>query len=116
MRRTGQGGLDGLKHRSEKCEGPGGGGLDGLKNHNGKCERPGRWGDQRLFEITHVCIMHRAHTNIHIYVNNVHFKTCLMDIFPLGCDHRFVITIAFHNFFPTTYVPTINLIVLLMKH
>jgi hypothetical protein len=53
---------------------------------------------------------------IHIYVNNVHFNTCLMDIFSLGCEHRFVITSAFHYFFPATYVPTINLIVLLVKH
>ncbi len=53
---------------------------------------------------------------MHIYVNNMHFKTCIIDIFPLGCDHRFVITTAFHYFFLATYVPTINLIILLVKH
>jgi len=30
-------GLDGLKNRSEKCEGPAGG-LNGLKNRSEKCE------------------------------------------------------------------------------
>jgi hypothetical protein len=63
------GGLDGLKNRSEKCEGPGEGGqrgkepkwemrwtrrggVDGVNNRSGKCEGPS-WrggGDQRLFE------------------------------------------------------------------
>jgi len=74
------GGVDGLKNRSGKCEGPVGG-LDRLKNWSGKCEGPGRggprgkepeWemrrigvmgGDQRLFEITHMCIMHGVHTS-----------------------------------------------------
>jgi len=37
-------GIDGLKNRSGKCEGPGGGGLDGLKNRSGKCEGLGRGG------------------------------------------------------------------------
>ncbi len=31
------GGIDGLKNRSGKCEGPVGG-IDGLKNRSGKCE------------------------------------------------------------------------------
>jgi len=71
-------GLDGLKNRSEKCEGSRGGSRR-VKNRSGKCEGP-RWGgDQRLFEklkvffknqkhepniveITHLCIMHGAHT------------------------------------------------------
>jgi len=62
------GGIDGLKNRSGKCEGPAGGarqvkepewemrrtgqgGLDELKNRSEKCEGPGwRGGDQRLFE------------------------------------------------------------------
>ncbi len=57
----------------------GGGGVDGVKNRSEKCKGP-RWGgDQRLFEkikvflknqkhepniveITHLCIMHEAHT------------------------------------------------------
>ncbi len=61
------GGIDGLKNRSGKCEGPVGGinglknqsgkcegpaeGLNGLENRSGKCEGPG-WGggDQQLFE------------------------------------------------------------------
>ncbi len=59
----------------------GGGGVDGVKNRSGKCEGPGRrGGDQRLFEkksffknqkhqpniveITHLCIMHRVHTSV----------------------------------------------------
>jgi hypothetical protein len=45
-------GIDGLKNRSGKCEGPAGG-IDRLKNRNEKCEGPGRGGgggDQRLFE------------------------------------------------------------------
>ncbi len=32
-------GLDGLKNRSEKCEGPGEG-VDEIKNRIGKCEGP----------------------------------------------------------------------------
>ncbi len=62
-------GLNRLKNRSGKCEGPGeggqrgkepewemrrtgrGGGVDGVKNRSGKCEGPGqRGGDQWLFE------------------------------------------------------------------
>ncbi len=59
--RRGGGGLDGLKKRSGKCEGPTGwaqrvkesewemrrtgrGGVDGVKNRSGKCEGPGRRG------------------------------------------------------------------------
>jgi hypothetical protein len=40
MQRTGRGGLDGLKNRSGKCEGPGGA-VDEVKNRSGKCEGPG---------------------------------------------------------------------------
>jgi hypothetical protein len=57
-------GINGLKNRSGKCEGPGGGdrrvkkpkwemrrtgrgGLDKLKNRNGKCEGPGGGGGRR---------------------------------------------------------------------
>ncbi len=77
--RTGRGGLDRVKNRSGKYEKPGEG-VDGVKNWSGNCEGPGRWGDQRLFEkikvflknqkhepniveITHLCIMHGAHTS-----------------------------------------------------
>jgi hypothetical protein len=38
MRRTGRGGLDGLKNRNGKCEGPGGGGVDGVKNRSGNAK------------------------------------------------------------------------------
>ncbi len=55
------GGLDGLKNRSEKCEG-GGGGTNGclkrkvfLKNQS---HQP------NIVEITHLCIMHGVHTSI----------------------------------------------------
>jgi len=48
MRRTGRGGIDGLKNRSGKCEGPARG-IDRLKNQSGKCEGPTR-GDRRLKE------------------------------------------------------------------
>jgi hypothetical protein len=44
MRRTGRGGVDGVKNRSEKCEGPRRGGIDGLKNRSEKCEGPMEWG------------------------------------------------------------------------
>ncbi len=37
------GGLDELKNRSGKCEGPGEG-FDKVKNRSGKCEGPGRGG------------------------------------------------------------------------
>ncbi len=57
------------------------GGVDGVKNRSGKCEGPRRGGDQWLFEkikvflknqkhepniveITHLCIMHGAHTSL----------------------------------------------------
>ncbi len=65
MRRTCGGGIDRLKNRSGKCEGPVGGldrlqnrsgkcegsaeGLDGLENRSGKCEGLGQ-GDQQLFQ------------------------------------------------------------------
>ncbi len=39
------GGIDGLKNRSGKCEGPGGG-LDELKNRSGNCEGPGKGVDR----------------------------------------------------------------------
>jgi hypothetical protein len=72
------GGLNEIKNQSEKCEGLGGG-LNEVKNRSGKCEGPGVGGDQRLFEkikvfkknqkhepniveITHLCILHKAHT------------------------------------------------------
>ncbi len=77
-------GLNGLKNRSEKCEGPGEG-VNEVKNQSGKCEGPRRpgGGDQRLFEkksfflknqkhqpniveITPLCIMHGVHTSIYI--------------------------------------------------
>ncbi len=58
------GGVDGVKNRSEQCEGPGRGarwgkepewamrrtgrgGVNGVKNWSGKCERPGG-GDRRV--------------------------------------------------------------------
>jgi hypothetical protein len=37
------GGIDGLKNRSGKCEGPGEGGST-VKNRSGKCEGPGGGG------------------------------------------------------------------------
>ncbi len=43
MQRTGRGGVDGLKDRSGKCEGPGGGGRRG-KESEWECEGPGRPG------------------------------------------------------------------------
>jgi hypothetical protein len=72
----------------------GGGGVDGVKNRSGKCEGPGRGGgggDQRLFEkikvffknqthepniveITHLCIMHGVHNSfskVHNFLNNL---------------------------------------------
>jgi len=73
MCRTGRGGIDRLKNRSGKCEGPGGG-IDGVKNRSGKCEGPGRGGgvtngclkrkvffknqkhQPNIVEITHLCI------------------------------------------------------------
>jgi hypothetical protein len=62
MGRTGWG-VDGLKNRNGEWEGPAEG-VDGLKNRSGEWEGPaGRQGrDQWLFEITHLCIMHGAHT------------------------------------------------------
>ncbi len=74
------GGIDGLKNRSGKCEGPGGGGFYGVKNRSGKCEGPGRRGgtngclkrkvflknqkyQPNIVEITHLCIMHGVHTS-----------------------------------------------------
>ncbi len=53
------GGIDELKNRSEKCEGPdgGGGGIDEIKNRSGKCEGPG---EGKLDE----CIMHRVLTSL----------------------------------------------------
>ncbi len=76
------GGLDGVKNRSEKCEGSGRG-VDEVKNRSEKCEGPRVGRDQRLFkkikvlkknqkhepnivEITHLCIMHGAHTSHYI--------------------------------------------------
>ncbi len=73
------GGLDELKNRSGKCEGPGGG-VDRVKNRSGKCEGPGRGGgtnsclkrkvflknqkhQPNIVEITHLCIMQRVHTS-----------------------------------------------------
>jgi hypothetical protein len=41
MHRTGRG-IDGLKNRSGKCEGPTEG-IDGLKNRSEKCEGPAGW-------------------------------------------------------------------------
>jgi hypothetical protein len=76
------GGIDGLKNRSGKCEGPAGGGIDGLKNQSGKCEGLGQWGggtngclkrkvflknqkhQPNIVEMTHLCIMHGVHTSI----------------------------------------------------
>ncbi len=44
------GGIDELKNRNGKCEGPGEGGLDGVKNRSEKCEGPGGGGgDQQFF-------------------------------------------------------------------
>jgi len=75
-------GFDGLNNWSGKCQGPRAGGVDGVKNRSGKCEGPRLRGeDQRLFEkikvflknqrhepniveITHLCIMHGAHSSI----------------------------------------------------
>ncbi len=73
------GGLDELKNRSGKCEGPGEG-VDAIKNWSGKCEGPGRrrgtngclkrnffLKNQKhqlnIVEITHLCIMHGVHTS-----------------------------------------------------
>ncbi len=40
------------------------GGVDGVKNRSGNAkDRGDRGGDQWLFEITHLCIMHGAHTS-----------------------------------------------------
>jgi len=68
-------------------------GVDGVKNQSGKCEGPRQGGgDQQLFEkiifflknqkhepniveITHLCIMHGAHTSI------VYIKLALTSIF-----------------------------------
>jgi hypothetical protein len=75
--------LDELNNRSGKCEGPGRG-VNGVKNRNEKCEGLGRRRGLRgtncclkrkvflrnqkhepnIVEITHLCIMHRVHTNI----------------------------------------------------
>jgi hypothetical protein len=73
-------GLNGLKNRSEKCEGPGEG-VDRVKNRSGKCEGSGRPGgggtngclkrkvifknqkhQPNIVEITPLCIMHEVHT------------------------------------------------------
>jgi len=43
------GGIDGLKNRSEKCEGPAGG-IDRLKNRSGKCKGLGE-GARRVKEL-----------------------------------------------------------------
>jgi hypothetical protein len=48
------GGVDGVKNRSEKCKGSGKGGVDGV--------------EPNIVEITHLCIMHGAHTSLHIYI------------------------------------------------
>jgi len=74
-------GLDGLKNRSGKCEGPGEGGQRDkeLEWEMRRTGAPGG-GTQRLFEkksffknqkhqpniveITHLCIMHKVHTSI----------------------------------------------------
>jgi hypothetical protein len=42
------GGLDELKNRSEKCEGPGRGGVDEVKNRSEKCEGLGRGGEPTI--------------------------------------------------------------------
>jgi hypothetical protein len=54
-------------------DGAGGGKLDGVKNGVGMGRTGARGGDQRLFEITHLCIMHRAHTSPFIF-NISHFQ------------------------------------------
>jgi hypothetical protein len=78
-------GIDRLKNRSGKCEGPGEGGFDGVKNRSGKCEGPGQRGgtngclkrkvflknqkhQPNIVEITHLCIMHGVHTNLYCFM------------------------------------------------
>ncbi len=79
------GGLDGLKNRSGKCEGPGGGGRRGKEPEwemqrtragggggggggtNGCLKKKVFLKNQKhqpnIIEITHLCIMHKVHTS-----------------------------------------------------
>ncbi len=64
MRRTGRG-VNRVKNRSGKCEGPGRGG-----GTNGCLKRKVFFLNQKhqpnIVEITHLCIMHGVHTSIYI--------------------------------------------------
>jgi hypothetical protein len=64
------GGLDGLKNRSGKCEGPAeGGGSRRGKESEWKMGRTGRGGGSTRY-ITHLCIMHGAHTRLGYFIKN----------------------------------------------
>jgi hypothetical protein len=68
MRRIGRGGIDELKNRSGKCEGPGraggraGGGGGPTVVWKEKFFFKNQKHQPNIVEITHLCIMHRAHT------------------------------------------------------
>jgi hypothetical protein len=63
MRRTeATRGIDGLKNRNGKCEGPGGVGIDSCLKR--KVFLKNQKHQPNIVEITHPCIMHGAHTSI----------------------------------------------------
>jgi len=58
------GGLDGVKNRSEKCEGPRRGGGDQWLFEKIKVFFKNQKHEPNIVEITHLCIMHGAHTSL----------------------------------------------------
>jgi len=63
MQRTGRGGLDGVKNRSGKCEGPGRrGGTNGCLKR--KVFLKNQKHQPNIVQITHLCIMHGVHTSM----------------------------------------------------
>jgi len=77
MPRIGRGGVDGVKNRSEKCEGPGrGGGTNGCLKR--KVFLKNQKHQPNIVEITHLCIMHRVHTNIFLKAAQSLLGCCLL--------------------------------------
>ncbi len=62
--RGGEGGVDEVKNRSGKCEGPSQEGWDQRLFEKIKVFLKNQKHEPNIVEITHLCIMHGAHTSV----------------------------------------------------